>query len=318
MIFRTDIPRFADSSSASSAAVDLVYAQLNRSSPTRPVIARMPAWCATWWPEHVLESQDVCTHDERPARQAMTLLKVAAYQAPLLPAGSMAALALIQTALVECERARVQILCCPEAILGGLADDHDAPREIALGVEDGGLARVLSPLCTAKVTLIVGFTEQGPNETWFNSAAVVDGGKVLGIYRKCHPAIRTSVYTAGTDLPIFIAHEVPFGIVICNDANYPELSRQYRDRGAAALFMPLNSRLRPQVADACRARTRQNLIERASQNGVPVISADVTGRDEGRMSYGATAIIAADGSVVAEAEPFVEGLIMDEIVIASR
>lgn len=247
----------------------------------------------------------------------MKLLKVAAYQAPLLPAGSMAAaLALIQTALVECEQASVQILCCPEAILGGLADDHDAPSEIALGVETGELARVLSPLSTSKVTLIIGFTEHGPNETWFNSAAVVEGGEVLGIYRKCHPAIRTSVYSAGTELPIFTGHEVPFGIVICNDANYPELSREYRERGAAALFMPLNNRLRPQVADACRARTRQNLIDRASRNGVPVISADVAGRDEGRISYGATAIVAANGSVVAEAAPFVEGLIMAEIAIA--
>ncbi len=49
-------------------------------------------------------------------------MKVAAYQAPLLPAGSMEALPLIRARVAECERRGVEILCCPEAILGGLAD----------------------------------------------------------------------------------------------------------------------------------------------------------------------------------------------------
>ena len=41
-------------------------------------------------------------------------MKVAAYQAPLLKSGSMEAVGLIKT--------QIEILCCPEAILGGLAD----------------------------------------------------------------------------------------------------------------------------------------------------------------------------------------------------
>ena len=49
-------------------------------------------------------------------------MKVAAYQAPLLPAGSMAALGLIRKRLDWCESEGVEILCCPEAVLGGLAD----------------------------------------------------------------------------------------------------------------------------------------------------------------------------------------------------
>ena len=50
-------------------------------------------------------------------------MRVAAYQAPLLPAGSMEALALIRKRVEWCEAEGVSILCCPEAILGGLADD---------------------------------------------------------------------------------------------------------------------------------------------------------------------------------------------------
>ena len=52
----------------------------------------------------------------------MDAVKVAAYQAPLLAAGSMGALDLIRARVRACEAEEVEILCCPEAILGGLAD----------------------------------------------------------------------------------------------------------------------------------------------------------------------------------------------------
>ena len=54
-------------------------------------------------------------------------MKVAAYQAPLLRGGSMATLGLIRERVKWCETQGVEILCCPEAVLGGLADDAQSP-----------------------------------------------------------------------------------------------------------------------------------------------------------------------------------------------
>jgi hypothetical protein len=54
-------------------------------------------------------------------------MKVAAYQAPLLAEGSMYALDLIQERVAWCEAERIAVLCCPEAILGGLADYSENP-----------------------------------------------------------------------------------------------------------------------------------------------------------------------------------------------
>ena len=64
-------------------------------------------------------------------------MKIAAYQAPLLPSGSMEALELIRDRVKWCETERVDILCCPEAVLGGLADDAERPLDIAIDVEGG-------------------------------------------------------------------------------------------------------------------------------------------------------------------------------------
>ena len=50
-------------------------------------------------------------------------MKVAAYQAPYLPFGCWDAVGLIAAQLIDCERAGVELLCCPEAIIGGLAHE---------------------------------------------------------------------------------------------------------------------------------------------------------------------------------------------------
>ena len=54
------------------------------------------------------------------------------------------------------------MLCCPEAVIGGLAHESDdqSPADVALEVENGQLAETLAPLMATAVTLIVGFTER--------------------------------------------------------------------------------------------------------------------------------------------------------------
>src|SRR2546422_11185169 len=73
---------------------------------------------------------------------------VAAYQAPLLPPGSREAVDLIRRRVHWCESHGVAILCCPEAILGGLADNAADPREFAIDAHGDQLVRSLAPLAS--------------------------------------------------------------------------------------------------------------------------------------------------------------------------
>jgi predicted amidohydrolase len=227
---------------------------------------------------------------------------VAAYQAPLLASGSMDAIDLIRQQIVRCESEGVEILCCPEAILGGLADDSDSPAALALGVASGALQTVLSPLASDTVTAIVGFTEGDASGRLFNAAAVVHRGTVIGVYRKHHPAIHRSVYGAGGRVPVFTVGGLTFGIVICRDSTVQEPARTLAGRGATVLFVPTNNALSPAntgpeiVGDA-----RTCDIARALENGVTVIRADVAGRSASRIAYGASAIVGPDGVVRASA-----------------
>jgi hypothetical protein len=79
-------------------------------------------------------------------------VKIAAYQAPLLGSGSMDAIGLIRDRIAWCESAGVEILCCPEGVVGGLADYAPAPAAIAIDVAGGQLTSVLAPLASGIVS----------------------------------------------------------------------------------------------------------------------------------------------------------------------
>ena len=170
-------------------------------------------------------------------------MKVAAYQAPLLADGATDALGLIREQIDRCESAGVEILCCPEAVLGGLADYAKQPAAAALDRDE--LNGVLAPLTSNTVTTILGFTETDRGGALYNSAAVFHRGSVIGVYRKLHPAINRSVYTAGDEMPVFSVSGLTFGIMICYDSNFPEPARVMASRGATALFVPTMSGSKP-------------------------------------------------------------------------
>jgi 5-aminopentanamidase len=249
-----------------------------------------------------------CKQGPADGDQERVRMKVAAYQAPLLPQGSMAALGLIRQRIEWCESEGVQILCCPEAVLGGLADDASDPAAIAIDVEGGQLADVLAPLASDRVTTIVGFTEVADGGL-FNSAAVFHEGAVLGVYRKLHPAINRSIYEAGEQMPVFLVGGLTFGILICNDSNFPEPWRTMASRGATALFIPTNNGLPEAKADVVGC-TRSADIAGAIANGVSVIRADVAGRADGRVAYGSSGIVDRHGFVLQSAEQLSEDLLV--------
>ncbi len=235
-------------------------------------------------------------------------MKVAAYQAPLLPGGSMEAIGLIRERVPWCEAEGVRILCCPEAVLGGLADYAAPPADFAIDVERGQLETVLAPLASDTVTTIVGFTEIRAGRL-YNAAAVYHRGAVAGVYRKLHPAIRKSVYTAGEQTPVFTVDGFTFGIVICNDSNFPEPARRMAAQGATALFIPTNNGLPPEKADVV-GDARDADIALATANCLWVIRADVAGRADGRVSYGSSAIVGPDGTVVQSGRRLTEELLV--------
>lgn len=236
-------------------------------------------------------------------------MKVAAYQMAIDQTVAIEpALAAIAAQVRVCEQAEIDILCCPEAVLGGLADYRDNPASIALTVED--LERRLEPIASDTVTTIVGFTEAGPDGALFNSAAVFSQGAVAGVFRKHHPAINRSIYAAGTDTPVFEVGDVTFGIVICLDSRFAEPMSMMASRGARIIFIPTNNGMPEEKGGAeLPAAARQIDIARAREHGVLIVRADVAGRAGDLVSYGSSSIVSPGGLVMATGDTLTEGLI---------
>jgi len=248
----------------------------------------------------------------------LLLMKVAAYQAPLRATSSMDVLYLISEQVDWCESNGVEILCCPEGVLGGLADYAGRPIDIAIDVEAGQLHGLLAPLASDEVGTILGFTEIDRLGRLYNSAAVFHKGSVVGVYRKLYPAINRSIYEAGEKLPVFTVGGLTFGIIICNDSNYYEPARIMAAQGATALFVPTNNGLPPAKAGPELVAQARNVdVARAIENSVSVIRADVAGRTESLVSYGSSGIVSPDGVVLQSARQLGPDLIVAEIETTS-
>ena len=242
-------------------------------------------------------------------------MKVAAYQAPLASCRTDQVLPLIREQIDRCEALGVEILCCPEGVLGGLADYVERPAEIAIDVSGDGMQRIATTLASHVVTTIVGFTEIDLDGRLFNAAAVLSRGSVAGIYRKLHPAINRSVYQAGHAFPVFTAGTLTFGVVICRDSTFEEPISAMVSRGARAIFIPTNNGMPPDKGGAeLVAEARAIDIAHARKHGVPIIRADVVGRAGRLTSHGSSAIVDRSGQVLAAATSCNADLLMSNIV----
>jgi predicted amidohydrolase len=247
-------------------------------------------------------------------------LRVAAYQAPLLPSGSVdTALDLVRERLEWCAAHDVDVLCCPEGMLGGLADYAPDPASIAMRVPSPAFTAVLRQLAHRAVVIIIGFTEDAGDGRLFNSAAVCRGGLLVGLYRKRHTAINRSVYSPGASWPIFAIDGVTFGVNICLDSTFPESARAVASQGAALLFVPTNTGLPPGRADErIVAEARAIDVRRAVDNRIAVVRADVTGRAGNLTGFGSSGIVGPDGTVLAAVTPAAVGIAVADIHLQSQ
>jgi predicted amidohydrolase len=230
---------------------------------------------------------------------------------PLASARRLDALPLIQNCVRRCEGEGVDVLLCPEAILGGLADDLERPIQIAITVGNGELRALLAPLSSKSVTTILGFTEADAGKL-YNSAAVFSRGEVLGVYRKRHPARRSSVYAPGEKSAVFTVGSHRFGIMICNDTNFPDVAAGLAAHGASLALVPSNNALRPEYADVV-AVTRETDVANARRSGLAVVRADVAGDLGTRRSLGSSSIIDRGGEILRAGRIGVEDLLVADL-----
>jgi 5-aminopentanamidase len=170
--------------------------------------------------------------------------------------------------------------------------------------------RILSTLAGHKVTIILGLIEKDA-DAFYNTAAVIRQGKLLGTYRKVHLFERN--FQPGDMYPVFTMDELKFGINICYDARFTEGATESAAQDAQVIFYPLNNRLPSEKATNYRDKHLPNLVERAKESGCWVVSSDVIAQDSTHTGYGCTAIVNPSGKVMSRVKELQSGMVIVEL-----
>jgi len=223
-------------------------------------------------------------------------MKIGVFQGP---AGSVDALAALETAAERAATAGARLLILPELFLTGYNIGAPALRRLAEPMHGPSAARASAIAKRLNIGLLYGYPERGEDGSLYNAALLLgpDGTRRAN-FRKIHlfGAMEKEAFTPGTD-PLVMAEidGLTIGILICYDVEFPEMVRGLALHGADLVAVP-TAQMHPYgfVADML-IRTR------AYENQLFVAYANRTGR-EGNLEYvGHSSIAGPDGSELARA-----------------
>ncbi len=98
--------------------------------------------------------------------------------------------------------------------------------------------RELQELSGAHGLVVVGSAIESAEGRIYNTATVFDRGERLGAYRKIHlfsPNLEPRHHAPGSEPRLFTTRLGRFGVLVCYDLRFPELSRYYFQKGAELL-----------------------------------------------------------------------------------
>jgi len=209
-----------------------------------------------------------------------------------------------------------KIICLPE-----LFHTHWFPRDIdrdSFGLAepfDGPTTASMQPLAREKeVVLICPIFEKEDEDTFYNSAVVIDsGGEILGVYRKVHiPQIplweEKSYFAPGNGgFPVFSTSYAEIGVQICWDNFFPEGTRCLALKGAQIILAPTAA------AFASQHRWQTMISANAMANGVFVLRVNRVGSEEKQDFYGKSFCVGPEGELLGSPSGIKEGILFADV-----
>jgi NAD+ synthase (glutamine-hydrolysing) len=207
--------------------------------------------------------------------------------------------------------AGANLLLTPELALSGYPPEDLLYRPGFQARVDAALAEIKS--ANHPTDVLVGHPARADGRL-YNCASWLTSGTTLACARKQ----RLPNYTVFDEKRYFAesmgstvveSHGMRVGILICEDAWFPEPAAAARSDGAELLLV-LNASPYHQGKRADRERV---LAERARENGVPLIYCNLVGGQDDLLFDGQSMLIAADGCLQAIAPAFDEHLLLIHI-----
>ncbi len=207
------------------------------------------------------------------------------------------------------------IVCFPEMQVTGY-HINSAVRNYAEPVP-GPSTSFLEDLCsTHKLTILAGLAEKAADGRIYAAHLMVGPEGLEGVYRKVHLGPpEQEVYSAGSSAPVFKSCSLCFGIQLCYDAHFPEISTAMALRGADAVFIPHASP--GGKPDEKLGSWMRHLPARAFDNSMFIIACNQTGDNGAGLAFpGAGLVLGPSGSVIASYEGAEEHMLTADLKAA--
>jgi predicted amidohydrolase len=206
------------------------------------------------------------------------------------------------SAIEEAAAAGAELVVLPElAVSGYVFSGADEAQACAEPVPGPTTEAWKAAAARAGCTVVGGLCELDGSGRLRNSAVVVDGSGVLAVYRKLHLWGReTLMFVAGDEPPPVVETRAGrIGVGICYDLWFPELARSLALRGADILAAPSNLSASPPQPGLPHLYVVV-AIATAHVNRMHVVLADRCRAERGEQWLGASLVVAADGTVMAQ------------------
>ncbi|MHA2211228.1 MAG: nitrilase-related carbon-nitrogen hydrolase [Candidatus Thorarchaeota archaeon] len=212
----------------------------------------------------------------------------------------------MQEILVSASDNKVDILVLPELINSGYVfDSHDEANSLSEQIPDGDFSKILQKWSEGGGLVVAGLCEIS-NGKLYNSAGVFANGIHLTTYRKIQLFDKEKEwFVAGNEEPPVINHNGNrFGVMVCFDWAFPEISRILALKGAQVILHPANLVL-PFCPDAMITRSIENRVFTATSGRI--------GEERDVRFIGGSQITTPKGEILSRMEEGHSGLLWADV-----
>ncbi len=204
------------------------------------------------------------------------------------------------------------MICFPEMNITG----YSSSREIASSAQPipGDISECLGKMAVQyNIVILAGMAERANNNRVFASHLVIVPHKEICVYRKLYLAPpEQDIFDSWDDIPVFDACGIRFGIQLCYDAHFPELSTRMVADGAEVIFIPHAS---PRGTPEEKFQSwMRHLPARAYDNSVFVVACNQTGANGAGIEFpGVSIILGPSGEIIGKDLRGIQGILFTDL-----
>ncbi len=204
------------------------------------------------------------------------------------------------------------LICFPELNITGYSNHPDIIQH-AQKIPGPITDELVQLARNVGITILAGMVEKNNQGRFFATHLAVTPEGEIGVYRKLHTSPpECEIYTPGDQIPLFEVSDAKFGIQLCYDAHFPELSTAMALNGVDIIFIPHAS---PRGTASVKHNSwMRHLTARAYDNGVFIVACNQTGDNLKGLNFpGNAVIICPSGEILDQSLSGKEGILVADL-----